>query len=77
MEYKFDVKGVKTVVYTDLKPGEWFRRADGLVPLLRCCDNRLASMYNGNFYEPDNKNFSVVRIRIDRVEDGLPVFVDA
>jgi hypothetical protein len=62
--------------FAGIQAGELFRFINGSEPLLRNSSDRFSSLLDGG-QRVGCSDWKIVRIRIDRVEDGIPVFVDA
>lgn len=76
MKCKSDFGIARDLTLQKLDRGEAFRFINGSEPMLRGGDDKFTSFLDGS-YRDGLPDWKVVRIRIDRVEDGLPVFVDA
>ncbi len=78
MKFKTEFNLHKDLRFSDLKPGQLFRCKSEGVPLMRLSDGYAEQGRGLYVVEPRvEQDARVVRIRIDRVEDGVPVFVDA
>lgn len=76
MEYKTEF-GPRKLTFGQLNPGQLFRLDINKYPCIRGGGSRnYACIGSGNSGEAQYED-RVVRIRIARVEDGIPVFVDA
>lgn len=70
--------GTKKLTTRDIPNGECFRWCPtGAYPFMRVCGGYVNLETGTSHPTSDDPDKQVVRIRIDRVEDGVPVFVDA